>query len=292
MQIGIHNAFLTVTADTSGAELMSILVADGTEYLWQGDPTYWKDRSLTLFPYVARLTEGRYRLDGNEYEMAIHGLAPYTEFRLAEQTRQSMTFEMTDTAETRKSYPRSFRFTVTYRLEGKTLVIAYGVENTDARALYFGLGGHPGFRVPLAQGKTFGDYRLRFGEVTPAKRIGFDAACFRTGHDEQFPLENGTVLKLGHGLFDDDAIVLRDMARTVTLETDGDPHTVTANFPQMPYLGLWHMPKTDAPYVCIEPWCSLPSSAGEETVFEEREDLIRVEPHGSYLNEWTLTFGM
>lgn len=292
MRIGIHNAFLTVTADTSGAELMSIRAADGTEYLWQGDPAYWKDRSLVLFPYVARLTEGRYRLDGQTYEMPIHGLAPYTEFTLAKHSADAMTFEMTDTPETRKSYPRAFRFTVTYRLADKTLAVIYGVENRDARTLYFGLGGHPGINVPLAKGKTFTDYRLRFENAAPAVRVGFDAACFRNGQDEPFPLENGNILPLRHDLFDDDAIVLRDMDRAVTLETDGDRHTVTARFPQMPYLGLWHWPKTDAPYVCIEPWCSLPSVAGELTVFEEKEDLLSVPPHGSYRNEWTLTFGM
>ena len=34
---------------------------------------------------------------------------------------------------------------------------------------------------------------------------------------------------------------------------------VAVDFPGFPYLGLWHSPKTRAPYVCIEPWCSLPS---------------------------------
>ena len=46
----IGNASLKVTASEAGAELWSILGSDGTEYLWQGDPKYWKDRALNIFP--------------------------------------------------------------------------------------------------------------------------------------------------------------------------------------------------------------------------------------------------
>ena len=48
----------------AGAQLLSIRASDGTECLWQGDPAYRSDRAPNLFPYVARLTEGKYYLDG------------------------------------------------------------------------------------------------------------------------------------------------------------------------------------------------------------------------------------
>ena len=172
--------------------------------------------------------------------------------------------------------------------EGKTLKVRYQCENLDSRTMYFGLGGHPGFNVPLAPGKAFEDYRLRFAEVCEPYRVGFTADCFVTHEDTPFALEEGTVLNLRHDLFDDDAIVLRDMAREVTLEADGG-HSVTVSFPGMQYLGLWHWPKTDAPYVCIEPWCSLPADAGKITVFEEQSDLISLEAGSVYTNDWTIT---
>lgn len=77
MTHSIKNAFMTVTVSEKGAELQSILGADGTEYLWQGDPAYWNDRALNIFPYVARLNEGKYYLDGALHHMDIHGIAPY-----------------------------------------------------------------------------------------------------------------------------------------------------------------------------------------------------------------------
>ena len=57
----------------------------------------------------------------------------------------------------------------------------------------------------------------------------------------------------------------------------------------MPYLGLWHMPGTDAPYICIEPWVSLPSEQDKVTVFEEQPDLITLEPGGQYENCWSIS---
>ena len=284
----IQNDFLTVIAAEAGAQLQSILGADGTEYLWQGDSRYWSDRALNLFPYVARLTDGKYYLDGECHQMAIHGIAPYRNFRLVSNDGQQMILELESDEATFAQYPRHFAFRVIYRLQGSTLEICYEVENRDEKPMYFGLGGHPGFNIPLAKGKRFEDYRLRFGEVTPCRQVLFSDDCFVTGETIPFPLEEGCILPLRHELFDDDAIVLTDIARQVTLETEGDRHSVTVSFPQMPYLGLWHWPKTDAPYLCIEPWCSLPSDVNTVTVFEEKQDLISLAPHSAYQNRWSI----
>ena len=45
--------------DTMGAQLMSLRDALGTEYLWQGDPRYWAERSPLLFPMVGRCAAER-----------------------------------------------------------------------------------------------------------------------------------------------------------------------------------------------------------------------------------------
>ena len=65
MLYNIRNEELSVDINTAGASLWSIKDKDGTEYLWQGDKTYWGDRAPNLFPYIARMTDKRYRLFGN-----------------------------------------------------------------------------------------------------------------------------------------------------------------------------------------------------------------------------------
>ena len=92
MIYSIQNKALTTQVSTLGAQLMSLCGADSTQYLWQGDPRYWPDRSLTIFPYVARLTQGSYRYQGKLYHMPIHGFAPTAEFSVAEQTDAAITF--------------------------------------------------------------------------------------------------------------------------------------------------------------------------------------------------------
>jgi hypothetical protein len=45
-------------------------------------------------------------------------------------------------------------------------------------------------------------------------------------------------------------------------------------FPQMPYVGFWHWPKAEVPYVCIEPWSSLPSRKDRVEDLEQQENLL------------------
>ena len=71
----IKNKFLEVQINETGAELMAITAADGTEYLWSGDKTYWGGHAPILFPYVGRLTDNRYTYCGKEYQMNRHGFA-------------------------------------------------------------------------------------------------------------------------------------------------------------------------------------------------------------------------
>lgn len=47
-----------------------------------------------------------------------------------------------------------------------------------------------------------------------------------------------------HDMFDDDAIVLRNMPGEVTLKSDKGTRSVTVSYPKMSYLGFWHVPKT------------------------------------------------
>lgn len=79
------------------------------------------------------------------------------------------------------------------------------------------------------------------------------------------------------------------MPHTVTLGSQKDEKKVTVTSPDMPYLGIWHAPETDAPFVCIEPWSSLPSTDGVIDEFETKPDFITVEPEETYMNSWSIS---
>jgi len=59
--------------------------------------------------------------------------------------------------------------------------------------------------------------------------------------------------------------------------------------PDFPIFGCWHMPKTDAPYVCLEPWSSLPSRSGVIEDLKTQPDLICLPAGEVYRTQWSLT---
>lgn len=286
MTYKIHNSFLTVTICDKGAELMSILSSDGTEYLWQGDPSYWCDRAPNIFPYVARLTQGSYTYRGKTYRLPIHGFAPTAPFTVTDHCESSITFTLADHPEYYEMYPFRFRFSIRYHLEGQTLHAEMTVENKDEKAMHFGLGGHPGINVPLEEGLTFEDYYLEFPD-SPLRRVEFTPACFITGKDDPFEVENHRY-PLHHTMFDDDAIVLKGVAGWTKLASDKGKRSVTLMAPDLPVYGFWHMPRTDAPYICLEPWSSLPSRQDVMEDLETQPDLIRLDAGKTYCTTWSL----
>lgn len=288
MEYSLFNSRLSVTVSSRGAELQSIR-SGPTEYLWGGSPELWPDRSPLLFPFVGRLTDGRYCYRGAFYPMEIHGFARKMDFSVSEHSADRIEFMLRDSEETNSVYPFRFILRVRYRLSRDTILVRYIVENQSEEIMYFGIGGHPGFRVPLEEGMTFSDYCLEFSSRHTPTRVGHTASCFLSGEDRPFPLEDGRRIPLRHSLFDEDAVVLKDVAGEVTLKSKTGERAVRVSYPDMPYLGLWHVPHTEAPYLCIEPWTSLPSRQGIVEDLQAKSDLIRLDPRKIYRNRWQIT---
>ena len=212
----------------------------------------------------------------------------------------SITFQLRDNESTRAVYPCAFHLAVTYALRDNGLDVSYRVTNpadpaepsdsmtSSGDPIWFGIGGHPGFQVPLEDGLKFDDYYLDFTPAHLPSRVGHTEACFLSGIDTPFPLEDGHVLRLHHDMFDEDAIVLKNVAGTVTLRSDQGTCSVTMRSFHLPCLGLWHAPRTDAPYICIEPWTSLPSRQDIVEEFTCKSDLICLFPGETFRAGWSV----
>ena len=285
----IENDHLTLSVDSLGAQMMHIRSWDGREYLWQGDPAYWSDRAPTLFPSIGRLTRDSYQYQGTVYTMGIHGFAAGQDFACRVQEKDRLVLELVDNEQTRKQYPFAFSLEIGFQLVGSQVQISYGVKNRSRQVMPFGIGGHPGFRVPLDDGEDFTDYAVEFAGGCQPDRVGFTPQVYLSGQDEAYPLEDGKYLSLRHDLFDQDAIILKNMSREVTLRSKVSSHGVAVTYPEMSYLGLWHWPKTDAPYLCIEPWTSLPARQDVVEDFGCKSDLIHLLPEKTYTNTWLIT---
>lgn len=310
----LKNSEMEVQVSSKGGELVSLRDADQTEYIWIGDVRYWKRHAPQLFPCIGRLTNNQYKMDGALHEMGQHGFLRDYELTKVESEEQDIALgdaagggdpigeseddseatvhlQLQSDASTRQLYDRDWTVDIFYRLCGKTLSVKFQVRNRDERTMRFAYGIHPGFNVPLNPALRFEDYRLDFHEASTPKQMELTERYTISGGMHDYALEEGRYMPLQHSLFDHDAIILKDMPHAVTLGSQKDDKKVTVGFPDMPYLGIWHAQQTDAPFVCIEPWSSLPSTDGVIDEFETKPDFITVEPGETYTNRWSISIG-
>ncbi len=272
----IKNEVLCAEINSLGAEIHSIKTNDSTEYMWQGDPAYWSGQAPIMFPICGRLFGGKYTYLGKEYEMPSHGIARVSEFTLKAQGDSFITLSLVGNDETKKSYPFDFIFDVTFSLDGSVLKVEYKVTNTDTKELIFGLGGHPAFNVPLEKGLCFEDYAVEFEKSCDAMRVDFSPTCFLTENDQVYTRCGTKTINLRHDLFDNDAIFLYNVPKKITLFSSKGEKSVTVKFDKMKYIGLWHATKKDAPYLCIEPWTSVPATDGIVDDLSTKKEMIHL----------------
>ncbi len=275
MIYSIENDVIKIAVETLGAELMSLYSKKtNTEYLWQGNPAYWSGRAYNLFPVIGRRYNGVYTYDGKEYTIRAHGVARYNEFILEEQTNDKLVFLLKDNESTRAEYPFAFEFRAIYEIIGSRLNVRYEAKNLCDSVMPCSFGGHPGINVPFGKG-CFEDYYLEFSEKTDVKRqLLTDSIRYMANKTVPYPLTDGVKLPLRHDLFDYDAVILEDTSRCVSVKSTKDSRYVTMEYPDYKYIGFWHIDHTDAPYVCLEPWGSLPADDGIVEDLKTKRDMI------------------
>lgn len=250
--IDLHNELLAVAIDPKGAEIQMLCRKDnGLNYLWKGDPLFWGKHSPILFPIVGTLKGNTYYYEDKPYTLPRHGFARDKTFLIADITPDKVVFALTEDESTLAVYPFPFLLRVHYTLDGAALEVRYDVHNSGKGPMYFSIGGHPAFAVPLVDGTVYEEYTLTFSQTETAGRhvlvdglLGADATPF---------LKNESVIRLDHELFAKDAIVLHGLrSDSVTLGSARTRHGLTFQIRDWPDLGIWAA--ANAPFVCIEPW--------------------------------------
>lgn len=292
MNHSIENENIILTVAEKGAEMQSIYHKKiEKEYLWQGNPDIWAGRAYNLFPTCGKMAQNKYTLGGNTYEMNPHGIARKLDFKLIDKQDSQMSFALCASIDTLKVYPFNFEFIITYTLAGNSVVTTYEVRNLDTKTMLFAIGGHPGFNVPLCEKEVFEDYYLEFYAESEPLEYVMNSDGYFSGKMREFPLKAGKILNLSHKMFDNDAIFLTNVCNGVTLKSSRNRHFVNVNFAGMPCLGIWHKPKMEAPYVCIEPWSSCPVVNGEVIDFTNKPSQIKLAEGKTYKTAVTITIG-
>lgn len=286
----LENDKLRVTARELGGDLISVYGKEtGCEYLWQGDPTYWAGQAPSMFPICGRLPDGKYTYAGKEYEMILHGFVKVSKLTVEKATDTEAVFLLTDNEETRKSYPFAFAYRIIYTLDENRLTVTYKVENKDEKELIFALGGHPAFNLPLEEGVDANTYYFEFEEGVNPERMGCSERYLFVDHYTPFPLREGKYMAFFHKMFDNDAIFLKNAGDHVTMRSSDSNRAIRVDFADFSHVGFWHKPKSDAPYVCIEPWDSVPALDSDVCDFETKPLMNRLPSGESLSKSFTVT---
>ena len=292
MILTIKSESLTVEIEDAGAQLASVRDnKSGVQYIWQGDPNIWARRAPLLFPVIARLRDNQYTFDGKTWNMPIHGFCRSAPFTVREQSETSVSFAYSDNDETRKSYPFAFHLTVTYSIKGRVLTKRHKIENRSKIPMLYELGGHDGFRAPLAVGETMDDYSIHIPGLTSITPYGMDAANMITPKTKTFNLTDGKI-QLKPSVYNLDTVILDNLPQRKAVLTDKQNRPrVTMEFKDFPYLGIWTAAKDfDTNYVCIEPWTTLPDAVFAGRDLSEKIGVRALEPGKTDTLSYTTTF--
>jgi galactose mutarotase-like enzyme len=285
----LENDLYKVGIESLGAELQHFVKKDeDLELIWVADPGVWGAHAPNLFPIVGELPNQQYTYNGKTYHMQRHGFARRREFKMVNDHHDKLVFELEQDEETLEQYPFKFRLLIAYRLQDNELAVTYQVTNTDHEKLFFSIGAHPGFNVPLYPNERYEDYYIEFEQEETTSRYLLNDQGLLNGDTERL-LDKSNILPLDHGYFDKDAIVLKRLnSEKVTLASKAHPRRIEVAFEGFPYLGIWAKPGP-SPYVCIEPWCGIASREGESGELQEKEGIMELSPGQVFERTFTVT---
>lgn len=282
--IQITNGQLAVTINKKGAELQSIQLNE-LEYLWQADANYWGKHSPVLFPIVGELKDGKYIFDGKGYFLPRHGFARDKIFEVEQTSETSATFTLHSNDETLGVYPFQFIFQIQYEIKQHTLYCSYIVQNVNDIDMYFSVGGHPAFRVPLQDSLQYTDYTLEFNNDNILNRFLLNNGL--TKDKTEAVALNKNKLNLTPSLFYNDAIVLKHIASDqIKLYSEKDEHGLAFSFRGFPYFGIWAA--KDALFVCLEPWCGIADNVHHDHQLTNKEGINQLAAGEAWKRTWSV----
>lgn len=262
MQYQLKSESLTVTTESNGAELISVIGltgetnykdGNGFEYIWQADAKYWNRSAPILFPFVGRLKSDRYTFSGQTFFMPQHGFARDMEFEVVEKSDQAISYKLVDDEATRSVFPFKFELYVSYQLIDNQLLTKFLVVNKTDGPIYFSVGGHPGFNI---------DFENDFLAIDPPKKymkIPFNNGLVNPKEHSVFDAE--VAIPISYKMFENDAEIMKNDSGElqIVLGDKNELHGVSLKA-DADFFGFWTPPAKNAPFIAIEPWWGIADS--------------------------------
>ncbi|MFP7492824.1 aldose 1-epimerase family protein [Terribacillus saccharophilus] len=290
--IVIGNDVLTVEIAEMGAEIRSVLHTETQlSYMWSGDAAYWGRVSPVLFPIVGRLKDGSYTTEGKTYELSQHGFLRDEVFEVKEAQAASVVFSLESNGKYQEVYPYEFRVEIRYWLQMDQLHVEWRVYNLETeKQMFFSIGAHPAFRLPLKSGEHPADYKLHVKPVQDEQVTAYtlaDGLVHETAEPAVLP-----AMPIQASLFENDALIY-DHIEEVRLQSS-EGNGVSVSLQDFPYVGIWSKyddaSKTIAPFVCIEPWFGIADTTDSTGVLSQKKGIQKLDPEAVFMTSYQMTF--
>jgi galactose mutarotase-like enzyme len=281
----IENDFLLVKAKEEGAELTSIFNKEtNLEYLWQAG-NEWPKHAPVLFPIVGQLKDNFFIYEEEKYFLERHGFARNLKFSVLKSDITQTGFLLKSSDETLKIYPFEYELKIIYSIIENKLNIKYEVKNSGKRKMFFSIGAHPAFKIPLNEMESYEDYFLQFNKNEFAERWKLQGGLI--ADEKEIVLNNTNELHLKNSLFYNDALVFKNLSSDlITIKSKKSKHGLHFNFKAFPYFGIWAA--KDAGFVCLEPWHGIADSINHNQQLENKEGIIHLEPQKTFNCEYSI----
>ncbi|MBQ7277422.1 MAG: aldose 1-epimerase family protein [Bacilli bacterium] len=269
---------IEIVINTRGAEQES-LIYKGFDYMRKRDD-FWNRKAPVLFPIVGKLRDLKTYIDSNVYMMNQHGFARDKEFTLFNEDENSIEFVSKYDEETLKMYPYKFNLFIKYEIKDMEVNVYYNVKNVDDNPIFFNIGAHPGFKLPLNEGnETFEDYSIIFEEEE-----NFDAPSVESNGTLNFdittPFRNIKKIDLNYKYFVIDAIVLPHLKSRYVDLVNKDNKGIRFSFYGLNSFAIWTRP--NAPFVCLEPWQGYADKYNSDYNFKNKDDIVKLDKNDEY----------
>lgn len=286
----IENDWLKVEISKNGAEIRKVEHKNHKlSYMWTGNPAYWGRVSPVLFPIVGQLKDHRYQLEGKTYKLSQHGFLRDVEFEVDEQNTTDVSFRFNSGGRFLDVYPYDFEAIIRYNLNQDSLTVNWKIINENKEEMYFSIGAHPAFSIPLLENETIEDYSLL---LKPAANIDVLEYELKGG----LIYEKGTAneiskISLTDSLFAHDALVYSNIDQ-ITLVSDKSNHGVDVMFEDFPFVGIWskYIEGKMAPFVCIEPWYGIADTYNTCGNLKGKFGINKLEPGESFVASYKMKF--
>ena len=285
----ISNEYLTAGISDTGAELQSLVEKKtGIQIIWQKDPEWWVRQAPVLFPNVGHCYHDQYRLNGHVYKALQHGFARDMEFACIDQSENKVVHELCDNEQTRSLFPFHWKFRITHLLDGNNLTVQWEIVNTGTETMYFTIGAHTGYRLPMIDSTPKEDYELVFNKCDEIEYYLTDLETGTVVTDKSYilALKEGRI-PVTEDLFEKDVLIIDGtQVDFVGIAEKGKKPKVMISCKGFPSFGIWSKP--GAPFICLEPWAGRADDFGFEEDISKKKDINRVEPQSIFKKEFTI----